>query len=123
MISFFLFLIGIPPLPFALGMFIPLGLNTPLIVGGLLNHFMKKVSTKQPAELSKARTERGTLIASGMIAGAAIFGVVGALLLFSGINLDTGLFNDNQVGGETFALIAFICLVGYFAWDCRRAKI
>jgi len=115
--------IGIPPLAFALGMFIPLGLNTPLVVGGLLNHFMNKKTKKQPEALAKARAERGTLISSGMIAGAAIFGVIGALLLFFGVNVDTGLFAGNQVGAEAVALIAFILLVLYFIWESRKAKV
>ena len=114
MIAFLLYLIGIPPLPFALGMFIPLGLNTPLIVGGLLSYFMKRETTKQSSELAKARSERGTLIASGMIAGAAIFGVIGALLLFVGVDLDTGVFTASQVRGEAIALVAFILLILYF---------
>jgi putative OPT family oligopeptide transporter len=114
--------IGIPPLAFALGMFIPLGLNTPLVVGGLLNHFIGKKTKKQNEALAKARTERGTLISSGMIAGAAIFGVIGALLLFFGVNVDTGLFADNQVGAEIVALIAFVLLVLYFIWESRKAK-
>ena len=114
--------IGIPPLAFALGMFIPLGLNTPLVVGGLLNHFMSKKTKKQSEALAKARTERGTLISSGMIAGAAIFGVIGALLLFFGFDVNTGLFDDNQVGAEVVALIAFILLILYFVWEARKAK-
>jgi putative OPT family oligopeptide transporter len=123
LLSLLLMLIGIPPLAFALGMFIPLGLNTPLIVGGLLNHFMNKETKKQSKELAAARTSRGTLISSGMIAGAAIFGVIGALLLFFGVNLDTELFAGDAVGGEIVALIAFVLLVLYFIWDCRKARI
>ncbi len=123
LLSLFLFMIGIPPLAFALGMFIPLDLNTPLIVGGILNHFMSKETKKQSKELASARTARGTLISSGMIAGAALFGVVGALLLFFGVDLNTHLFDGNDVAAESVALIAFICLVGYFVWDSRRAKI
>ena len=118
-----MFLIGIPPLPFALGMFIPLPLNTPLIVGGLINHFMQKETRDQTKELAKVRTERGTLIASGMIAGAAIFGVIGALLLFFGVNLDTQVYDNNWQLAEAFAFYAFIILVGYFIIDARRAKV
>ena len=123
LLSLLLMLIGIAPLPFALGMFIPLELNTPLIVGGILNYFMNKETKKQNKKLAEARTSRGTLIASGMIAGAAIFGVIGALLLFFGINLDTKLFAGNQTAAEFVAIIAFIILVYYFVWDARRAKI
>jgi putative OPT family oligopeptide transporter len=114
--------IGVPPLAFALGMFIPLGLNTPLIVGGLLNHFMSKETKKQNKELAAARSARGTLISSGMIAGAAIFGVIGALLLFFGFDLNTGLFADTPITGEIVALIAFVLLICYFVWDCKKAK-
>jgi putative OPT family oligopeptide transporter len=114
--------IGIPPLAFALGMFIPLGLNTPLVVGGLLNHFMSKKTKKQNEALAKARTDRGTLISSGMIAGAAIFGVIGALLLFFGVDINTKIFAGNEVGGELVALIAFVLLIIYFIWESRRAK-
>lgn len=122
LLSLLLMWIGIPPLPFALGMFIPLELNTPLIVGGILNYFMSKETKKQSKKLAEARTARGTLIASGMIAGAAIFGVIGALLLFFNINLDTHLFANNQVAGEAVAIVAFIILIAYFVWDARRAK-
>ena len=123
LLSLLLMWVGIPPLPFALGMFIPLGLNTPLVVGGLLKHFLSKETKHTSKELATARGARGTLISSGMIAGAAIFGVIGALLLFFGIDLDTKLFDGNHIGGETLALFAFIVLVSYFIWDCRKAKI
>ena len=122
LLSLLLMLVGIPPLAFALGMFIPLELNTPLIVGGILNYFMNKETKKQSKKLSAARTARGTLIASGMIAGAAIFGVVGALLLFFGIDLNTNMFAGDPVTAESMALLAFILLVSYFVWDARRAK-
>lgn len=122
LISLLLMLIGIPPLPFALGMFIPLELNTPLIVGGLLNYYMSKETKKQSKKLSAARTARGTLIASGMIAGAAIFGVIGALLLFFDIDLNTGVFASDPITGQKVAIVAFIILICYFAWDTRRAK-
>jgi putative OPT family oligopeptide transporter len=123
LLSLLLMWIGIPPLAFALGMFIPLGLNTPLIIGGLLNHFLSKETKNTSKELAAARTARGTLISSGMIAGAAIFGVIGALLLFFGFDLDTKLFAGDSLGAETLALIAFIILILYFIWDCRKAKI
>ena len=115
--------IGIPPLAFALGMFIPLGLNTPLIVGGLLNHFIGKKTKNKSEALAKARIERGTLISSGMIAGAAIFGVIGALLLFCKVNVDTGLFDGDQISAEIVAFIAFILLILYFIWETKKAKV
>lgn len=130
-ISFLIYLLGVSPLAFALGMFIPLDLNTPLIIGGLLAHWFNK-STKDK-ELNIARSQRGTLIASGFIAGAAIFGVIGAILLFFDIDLNLHFFQtQNSEGGwewtagnvwpQVIALFAFILLIVYFVWDSFRAK-
>lgn len=113
--------IGIAPLAFALGMFIPLPLNTPLIVGGLLEHFLGK-SKKCTPKLAQARSQRGTLIASGFIAGAALFGVIGAFLLFFGVNLDLHVWAEGAVGAQWVALVAFIGIVCYFIWETKRAK-
>lgn len=116
--------IGIPPLAFALGMFIPLQLNTPLIVGGLLGHFIGKSGGKHniSTKLADARSQRGTLIASGFIAGAALFGVVGAFLLFFGIDLNLNLWGNDAITPGYLAIIAFIAIVYYFRWEARRAK-
>ncbi len=110
----------ISPLAFALGMFIPLDLNTPLVVGGLLNHWFNK-STKNE-KLNTARSNRGILIASGFIAGAALFGVVGAFLLFFNVKLDTHLWSEDASGAQILALAAFLALIGYFIWESFRAK-
>jgi uncharacterized oligopeptide transporter (OPT) family protein len=119
-ISILLNWLKISPLAFALGMFIPLDLNTPLVVGGLLNHWFNK-STKNE-KLNTARSNRGILIASGFIAGAAIFGVVGAFLLFFNVNLDSHLWEEGARGAQIVALLAFIGLIGYFIWESFRAK-
>ncbi len=119
-ISILLNWLKISPLAFALGMFIPLDLNTPLVVGGLLNHWFNK-STKNE-KLNTARSNRGILIASGFIAGAAIFGVVGAFLLFFNVNLDTHLWEEGARGAQIVAFLAFIGLIGYFVWESFRAK-
>ncbi len=113
--------LGISPLAFALGMFIPLDLNTPLVVGGLLSHFLGKAKNGDE-QLAKARTQRGTLIASGFIAGAALFGVVGAFLLFFGINPNMNVYPENTNAPEVVGLIAFAALILYFIWDTKRAK-
>ncbi len=114
----------ISPLAFALGMFIPLPLNTPLVVGGLLNHWINK-SSKDP-QLNNARHQRAILIASGFIAGAALFGVIGALIIFLTGNssaLDMKLWADPEGrGGQIVALFAFLGLIAYFVWDSMRAK-
>ncbi len=116
----------ISPLAFALGMFIPLQLNTPLVVGGLLNHWFNK-STKNE-KLNSARNNRGILISSGFIAGAALFGVIGAVILFiTGDENSMNLVNwANVTNGETIAeilaIVAFAGLIGYFIWESFRAK-
>ena len=116
--------LGISPLAFALGMFIPLPLNTPLVVGGLLNHWINK-SSKDKA-LNNARHQRAILISSGFIAGAALFGVLGALIIFltgNGEVLNLNLWADpHGTGAQITALIAFIGLLAYFVWESKRAK-
>ncbi|WP_313381735.1 OPT family oligopeptide transporter [Proteiniphilum saccharofermentans] len=116
--------LGVSPLAFALGMFIPLQLNTPLIVGGLLNHWINKKGADK--QLINARHQRAILISSGFIAGAALFGVLGALIIFltgDGEALNSNLWsNPHGTGAQIVALIAFIGLVGYFVWEARRAK-
>ncbi|ULB34246.1 MULTISPECIES: OPT family oligopeptide transporter [Proteiniphilum] len=114
----------VSPLAFALGMFIPLPLNTPLIVGGLLNHWVNK-STKDK-ELNNSRHQRAILISSGFIAGAALFGVLGALIIFlTGKSdvLNIGLWaNPGGTRAQIVALFAFTGLVTYFVWETKRAK-
>ncbi len=114
----------ISPLAFALGMFIPLPLNTPLIVGGLLNHWFTKSSKDE--KVANARIQRGILISSGFIAGAAIFGVIGALIIFFTNNPDAMNLkiwaSEHGTGAQVTALIAFIALIGYFVWESFRAK-
>ena len=125
-ISILLNWLKVSPLAFALGMFIPLPLNTPLVVGGLLNHWFNK-STKDD-KLNIARNNRGILIASGFIAGAALFGVFGAIILFiTGKEDSMNLVHwDKIANGEMIAQIlaffAFIGLIGYFVWESFRAK-
>lgn len=116
--------LNVSPLAFALGMFIPLPLNTPLVVGGLLNHWINKRSKDQA--LNNARHQRAILIASGFIAGAALFGVIGALVIFITNNsnvLNLGVWaNPHGTGAQVVALIAFIGLISYFVWEAMRAK-
>ena len=112
-------MIGVPALAFALGMFIPLDLNTPLLIGGLISWF---VSTRsKDAALNKARKDRGTLIASGLIAGGALMGVVSAILKY--LNVDLMLTSwYGTTGSEMVAILVYVALIAYVVWDSKRAK-
>ena len=102
----------IPALAFALGMFIPLELNVPLLVGGVINWYV--TSRSKDAKVNSERGEKGTLIASGFIAGGALMGVVSALLKFGGIEVsiaDSWWVNPMS---EVCSLLAYICLIGFF---------
>ncbi len=102
----------IPALAFSLGMFIPLQLNVPLVVGGAVNWFV--TSRSKDEKTNKERGERGTLIASGFIAGGALMGVVSALLKFGGV--DWSIAKDWWANplSEICSLVAYICLIAYF---------
>ena len=122
--------VGIPPLAFALGMYLPLYLNTPILAGGLISHYVLK-STKDE-KLQSARKERGTLIASGFIAGGAIMGVLAAAIVFLGksfINENWTLMTfigtehwSESAGGEILGFVMFALLLFYLYWDAKRAK-
>ena len=115
-------LLGVPVLPFALGMFIPLQLNTPLVVGGLIAWFVgrnKNPEDKQQAELAKRRNEKGTLIASGFIAGGALMGVVSAGLKFAGADWYLADWAASS-GAELLGITAYIAIIAYFVVSSRR---
>ncbi|MBQ2333196.1 MAG: oligopeptide transporter, OPT family, partial [Prevotella sp.] len=102
---------GIPALAFALGMFIPLQLNIPLLIGGTINWYVTSRSKNE--EVNKQRGEKGTLIASGFIAGGALMGVVSALLRFGGFNFISESWLANPMS-EICSLLAYILLIAYF---------
>ncbi|MCX4301954.1 MAG: oligopeptide transporter, OPT family [Alistipes sp.] len=111
--------IGVPALAFALGMFIPMELNAPLVVGGLIAWFVSNRS--QDKALNKARFDRGTLIASGFIAGGALMGVVSALLKFLEVDWYlTGWAKSNAA--EWVGLAMYIVLAVYMTWHTMQAK-
>lgn len=109
----------IPALAFALGMFIPLELNTPLLVGGAINWLV--TSRSKNVETNKARGEKGTLIASGFIAGGALMGVVSALLRFCGVQFDYTSWWSNP-WSEVVSLVAYALLIVYFVWATKVKK-
>jgi putative OPT family oligopeptide transporter len=112
--------IGVPPLAFALGMYIPLELNTPLVIGGLIAHLVNRSSRDK--ELSNKRYEKGILIASGFIAGGAIIGVVSAILKYFNLERFIHLGWADTAKGEPLALVMFIALSLYLYFDSRSAK-
>lgn len=109
----------VPALAFALGMFIPLELNIPLLVGGAVNWY---VTTRSKDEaVNKARGDKGTLLASGFIAGGALMGVVSALLKFGGIEFDYSSWWENHLS-ELLSLVAYAALILYFILATKLSK-
>jgi putative OPT family oligopeptide transporter len=122
--SLILTMIGVPALAFSLGMFIPLELNTPLLVGGLIAYFVG--SRSKDEKLNNARRDRGTLIASGFIAGGALMGVISAILRMVLMGMNINLINEawfESHGAELLALGMFAGLCAYMIWDSMRAKV
>ena len=126
----------IPPLAFALGMYLPLQLTTPLLVGGFISHLVK--SSTKDKELAEKRHNRGTLVSSGFIAGGALMGIVLAVLKLLKVDHAVSLgipmvLKDGQWVdgtplpwfanyGEILGLAAFILLVGFVYFDAKKAK-
>ncbi len=119
LLALLLNVLGVPVLAFALGMFIPLSLNTPLVVGGLISWFV--ASRSKNAEVNTARQEKGTLIASGLIAGGALMGVVSAALKFAEIDLYQTAWADSD-GAAICGIAAYALLIAYFIWSSMKAE-
>jgi putative OPT family oligopeptide transporter len=122
-IALLLTMVGIPPLAFALGMYIPQELNTPLLFGGLVAWWVTSRSKNE--KLNNARSSRGTLIASGFIAGGALFGVFVAFLKFLDpyLGVNTWFMTSWEAAhGEVAGLVMFLLLASYMIWDTMRAK-
>lgn len=117
-IAILLTVFKVPALAFALGMFIPIDLNLPLLVGGAVSWFVS--SRSKDKALNEARLNKGTLIASGFIAGGALMGVVSALLKFG--NVDWFLTSWNARFGEAIAIVPFIGIVTYIIISSMKAK-
>ena len=110
--------LGVPALAFCLGMFIPLSLNTPMLVGGAVSYFVSNSSKNK--KLNDLRRGRGTLISSGLIAGGALFGVFAAITRFAGFEY------QNPLGMELTQIlgcIAYLLLICYLIWDSKRVKL
>ena len=109
----------VPALAFALGMFIPMELNIPLLVGGAINWYVTTRSKNE--DVNKERGEKGNLIASGFIAGGALMGVVSALLRFGGVVFDYESWWASPLS-EILSLVAYILLIVYFIRATKLAK-
>ncbi len=116
LIAILLTVFKVPALAFCLGMFIPIDLNLPLLVGGAISWYVG--SRSKDKALNAARQEKGTLIASGFIAGGALMGVVSAILKFA--NVDWFMYGWNGRFGEAVAIIPFLCLVAYMIYASMK---
>ena len=115
---------GVPVLAFALGMFIPLSLNTPLLVGGAIAWLVSRKREKdgeKAEEVAQARNEKGTLIASGFIAGGALMGVVSALIKFCGVECYLASWAASN-GAALVGLAAYVALIVYFICASKKTK-
>jgi hypothetical protein len=125
-------MLKVPALAFALGMYLPLHLNTPILIGGIVAHIVSTRSKEE--ELNNNRRERGTLIASGFIAGGAIMGVVSAFINFFGksyiqpdwsmvVALGDGYQHwTESAGAEVLGFVMFLLLCIYMVWDSLRVR-
>ena len=116
LIALILTFFKVPALPFALGMFIPLELNMPMLVGGLISWFVS--SRSKDKALNDARAEKGTLIASGFIAGGALMGVVSAILKFAQVDL----FMEPSPWTEPIAIVPYVLIIVYIIMSSLKAK-
>ncbi len=124
MIALLMEMVGVAPLAFALGMYLPLDLTFPMLVGALISHAVKKSTRGE--KLSERRYARGTLISSGLIAGGALAGVLGAFMQWLGQEvLHRELlpdFKNIDAFGNWMGLVMLILLCAYIYWDSMRAK-
>ena len=109
--------LGVPALAFSLGMFIPFHLNAPLLVGGAISWFVG--SRSKDEKLNKARQEKGTLLASGFIAGGALMGVVSEGMTLSGFSYECPL-SDGVT--SALAVVIYLALIGFLICSCLKAK-
>jgi len=119
LLAIILTLLKIPALAFALGMFIPMELNVPLLIGGAISWYVS--SRSKDKALNTARLERGTLLASGFIAGGALMGVVSVVLRSFNIHLMNEAWLDNRLS-EVVAIVPYLALIAYLTWDSMRGK-
>ena len=110
----------IPALAFALGMFIPLDLNLPLLVGGAVAWYVG--SRSKDAEVNQKRTDKGTLLASGFIAGGALMGVVSALLRFGNVNWFCSEW-ETKAAAQYVGIAAYALIIVYLIVEDRKSVV
>src|SRR5512143_3974705 len=116
MIALVMEMLGVPALVFALGMYLPLELNSPALVGGFLAHFLAKRSERAGGEAGRTIRERGVIIASGLMAGGALGGVLGAALrLLPSFSEDwiKSPFYDLPAPSQLVSIVLFVGLCAY----------
>ena len=125
-LSLVLRLINLPALGFALGMYLPLALNTPLFLGGILSYFVNKKKANETDENAKARENKGILIASGLMAGGAIMGVIGAVVRMKESWQDGFYLLNHSIieggMGEWLAIIGMVALCAYIVISSRKSS-
>mgnify|MGYP002431215244 FL=1 len=119
-IAIILTLFKVPALPFALGMFIPIELNLPLMIGGAVAWYVG--SRSKDKAVNEARKEKGTLVASGFIAGGALMGVVSAIMRFADVNLVNTAW-QSSTPAVWVALGVYILLIAYMIWACKKTDV
>ena len=124
LIALLMHMVGVAPLAFALGMYLPFDLTAPMLVGAVVAELVRRSSKNK--QVSERRNNRGTLIASGLIAGGALMGVVGAFIEWiSQEVVHTDLlpkFGNEGPGGNWLGLVMLLLLCGYIYWDAKRAR-
>lgn len=125
MITIAMEMLGAPALIFALGMYLPLELNTPALVGGWISHLIGKRSTREGGARGRSIRERGVIIASGLMAGGALGGVFGAALRlfpwYAEENVKTPFYDDNTIS-QLVSIAAFVALCIYLWVDSTRKR-
>ena len=112
-----LYFLKIPPLPFALGAYLPMGINTPVLVGGLISYFVSHSSKDE--KINQLRLAEGNTVASGFVAGGAIGSLISAVLHIAGINWFAKAW-ANSPAGTACGLVAYFCLCTFLVWMAKR---
>ena len=109
----------ISPLAFALGMFIPLQLNLPLVAGGAISWYVSRRRKGEDESAPTKRNEKGTLLASGFIAGGALMGVVSAAMQFGGVNYSSAEWLATPAA-QWLSVVAYACIIAYLVLACKK---